>query len=173
MKAYPRRRRKLFLHVIDRGVAYVDIEASKIWDFDKKKTKVIGSYHNQKEVPANPIHIYQTLAHNLYPDKVDVLKFAFRLSPNPDIAEQEVGKIVALIEQANEDGVPIAAMAMASKPEDGIIPEKIMELVGKTRLHKGNALAYACLSKEEGTAPGQYTVAEMRELLGENGTKDS
>lgn len=159
------RRIELYQHAIDRGVAYIDIEALHYSDIDKMNTKIVVSHHKQREFPANPMHTYQTFAHNLYPSKADILKFAFRLSTNPDIAEQEVGKIVALIEQANRDGVPIAAMAMAKPDENGDVPDKIMELVGKTRLHTGNELAYACLSKEEKTAPGQYTVEQMRELL--------
>ncbi|MBW2982151.1 type I 3-dehydroquinate dehydratase [Candidatus Woesearchaeota archaeon] len=159
------KRIELIGYAIERGAAYVDMEAMQYSNLDKRDTKIILSNHNHVETPSNALEIYRKFVVGFYPKRADILKFAFRISPDEKSAEQDVENIVSIIERANKDGIPIAAMAMAPKI-DGEIPEKMKELVGRTRLHAGNELAYACLSKQERTAPGQYTVAEMKELLG-------
>jgi 3-dehydroquinate dehydratase-1 len=141
------RRRELYQHAIGRGVAYIDIEALRCNEMDKQNTKLIVSCHDFEKTPQSLNVRYQTIKCNI--PNADVIKFAVKANSRDDYR-----RVLDLIEQANKDNVPIIGIAMG---EEG----------AKSRIHPGNHVTYACLEKGKGTAVGQYTVAEMRELLGE------
>lgn len=156
-KGREEKRAELYMQAVKRGAAYVDIEALKYEGIigylldkkgkaNKRETKVIASYHNFEKTPENLVHIYKAFRHNLH--AADVFKFATQAN-----SEEDYKRIVELIEQANRDNVPAIGIGMGEPGE-------------KTRLHPGNYITYACLEKGKGTAKGQYTVEEMRRLIG-------
>jgi len=127
------------------GAEYVDIEGRCYRVLDKKKTQLIVSYHDFEKTPANLEGLYKSIKNIT---TADVIKFATKAN-----SEEDVRRIIAVIEQANKDNIPIIGIGVG-------------ELGEKTRLHKGNYVTYACLTPEQASAPGQFTVAQLRERLG-------
>jgi 3-dehydroquinate dehydratase type I len=157
-----RYRASLFKHLIGRGVAYLDIEASKYdavrsymldegeTKINKGNTRLILSHHDFEKTPEHLIEMCAAFKYNIH--EADIIKIAVKAN-----SEEDYKRIVHLIEQT---GIPLIAIGMG-------------ELGAKTRLHPGNFITYACIDEEQATAVGQYTVEQMRKLLGENGAKDS
>lgn len=161
---------------IERGAAYVDIEGSRYESIkpymlnqgekriNKRKTKLIISYHDFEKTPTSMIWLYQMFVNNIA--SADIVKMAVQAN-----SEDDYKRIVATIEQVNKE-IERAKREIEQgkehvKPALPFIGIGMGEHGEKTRLHPGNYLTYACLEKGEGTAVGQYTVEEMRKLVGE------
>ena len=143
-------RAALLRHTVERGAAYVDIEAVKYreikeYGFNKGDAKLILSYHDFEKTPGHLIHMCTAFKYNL--PEADILKFAVKTN-----SEEDCKAVMNLLEKV--DNIPLIAIGMG-------------ELGIETRVHPKNYLTYICLSKEEASAPGQYTIEEARELLGE------
>jgi len=133
---------------VERGAAYVDIEAVKYgeikgYGFDKKDAKLILSYHDFEKTPGHLINMCAAFKYNL--PEADIIKFAVKTN-----SEEDCEAVMRLLEQV--DNIPLIAIGMG-------------ELGIKTRVHPKNYLTYICLSKEEASAPGQYNIEEAREEL--------
>lgn len=125
---------------IDLGAAYVDIEFRHYVELDKKKTKLIVSYHNFEQTPANLEDIYQRIVET----NADIVKICTKAN-----TEEDVHRITQLLEHSRVE----------------MIGTCIGELGKRTRLHPKNYLTFASLTREKSSAPCQYTVAEIREAL--------
>ena len=126
---------------IDRRAAYVDVEARHYHPFEKQTTKLIVSYHDFDKTPENLTSRYKMIKSL---SNADIAKFATKA-----VSEEDVRRMIELIEQAD---TPIIGICMG-------------ELGERTRLHPGNYLTFACLTKEQASAPGQFTVEQIREKL--------
>ncbi|OIP76281.1 MAG: hypothetical protein AUK09_02325 [Parcubacteria group bacterium CG2_30_36_38] len=121
---------------IDLGAAYIDIELSHYIKLEKKRTKIIVSYHNFYETPINLKEIYQ----KILAKKADIVKIACKANNKKDVK-----RVIKLLESSRKDMIGIC-----------------MGEIGKiTRLHPKNYLTFACLNTAEGSAPGQFTIDEM------------
>jgi 3-dehydroquinate dehydratase type I len=142
-KGSEEKRMAYFRQAIDRGVAYVDIELHKYNYIDKKNTKLILSHHDFEKTPKDLMQLYSIVKNNT---NADIIKFEVKAN-----SKEDYKRVVDLIEQANRDKMPIIGIARG-------------EIGAKSRIHPGNYITYAYL--EKGTASGQYTVEEIRELVG-------
>ena len=118
------------------GATYVDIEYRHRLPFDKKKSKLIISYHNFQETPANLREIYKKIVKA----KPDIVKIVTRAN-----TEDDSKRMIRLIERARK---PIIGICMG-------------ELGVSTRKHEWNYLTFAALNEEKRSAPGQLTLEEM------------
>lgn len=125
---------------IDLGAAYVDIELRHYVALDKKNTKLIVSYHDFEKTPPDLQEIYdEILATN-----ADIVKIATK-----ENSEDDVSRMLRLLSNSKIDTIGIC----------------MGELGKKTRLHAGNYLTFASLSKEKGSSPSQFTVYEIKDAL--------
>jgi len=120
--------------------AYVDIELSHYVRFKKRKKKVIVSYHNFDETPANLYEIYQKLLEK----NEDIVKIVTQAN-----TEQDVNRMIELLEDSEADMIEIC----------------MGELGQRTRLHSKNYLTFASLNREKESAPGQFTIEEIKRVL--------
>ena len=125
------------------GASYIDIESNFLQEdflrgINRDKTKVIISYHNFEETPENLSEIYRKIVSQ----GADIVKIATAANNAYD-----VDKMFNLIETAE---MPIIGICMGEK--------------GKlTRVAPKNYLTFGALSKDECSAPGQYTIEELIE----------
>ena len=149
-------RASLFKHLIVRGAAYVDIEASKYdavrsymlgegeTKINKKNTRFIISNHDFERTPENLVGLCTSFRYNIR--EADIIKLAVQAN-----SEEDCKRIIHLLDHSD---IPLIAIGMG-------------EYGANTRIHPGNFITYAALEKGKGTAKGQFTVAELRELLPE------
>lgn len=150
-KGSEKKRIKLLKESLDFGASYIDIGIKTgvliqdlIASAKKKKVKVIISYHNFKKTPSGTTlkNIYKRMR-KLNPD---VIKFSTQIKKTQDIAA-----LFNLIIQAKKDAQPIITLGMGEKG-------KITRILAPKL---GNYLYYAPLTKENSTADGQLTYAEL------------
>ena len=132
------------------GAEHIDIEAchyhaSHYSPSDKRKTNLIVSYHDFIQTPERLIDMYKAIQRRV--KKTAIIKFATQAN-----TPEDVRRMMELIEYANAQHTPIIGICMG-------------ELGRETRLHRGNYLTFACLSEEQASAGGQYTVEQIREKL--------
>jgi len=132
----------LIKKAIDLGVGYVDIEydikKEIIKDIikNKKKTKVIVSYHNFKKTPnLNPIY---NKIKSLNPDIIKIVPYANKISDNI--------KVKKLLENKTE----VILFCMGNKG----IPSRILSLLW------GSYLTFTSIDDKSKTASGQITIDE-------------
>lgn len=127
---------------------YCDIEAAHYAEAAKLRpdiSKLIVSYHNFEETPANLESIYESIC--ALPAAVH--KIATRANSVTDNLA-----IFRLLDRANEEGRKLIALAMN---EAGLCTR----LLGPSR---GSFLTYATLRRGVESAPGQITCKELRQL---------
>ena len=138
------------------GAEYIDVEMvvakqvldgfpASVWE---GKTRVIVSHHNFQGMPTEAE--LRGFYSKCLDSGADIVKLAMQAH---DLAD--VGRLLAVLEGAAADGVPMIALAMGE--------------VGRvTRLLQGRLggfLTFACLGDEsQATAPGQCTVSEIQAL---------
>jgi 3-dehydroquinate dehydratase type I len=125
---------------IDLGAAYVDIELRHYVELDKKNTKLIVSYHDFEKTPHDLERIYE----EILATNADIVKIATR-----ENSEEDVSRMLRLLSNSKIDMIGIC----------------MGELGKRTRLHTGNYLTFAALSKQKGSSPSQFTVYEIRDAL--------
>jgi len=133
------------------GAEHIDIEARKYrshyqlgklrTDF-KQRSNLIVSYHDFTQTPERLIDMYKAIQRSV--KEADIIKFATQAN-----TPEDVKRMIELIEQADKDIIGIC----------------MGELGRETRLHPKNYLTFACLSEEQASAGGQYTVGQIRERL--------
>ena len=136
---------------LDFGASYIDVgikTRTSIGDLiataRKKHVKTIISYHNFKKTPsaATLANIYARMRKH----KPNVIKFAVKINKSTDI-----GVLFGMIIRAEKDAQPIITLGMGEKG-------KITRILAPKL---GNYLYYAPLTKENSTAEGQLTYAEL------------
>ena len=147
----------LLKEAIEMDADFVDIELAEgrkaikeLQSFCAKyrgKTKIIVSYHNLKETPAltklKEI-FHQCAAYK--PSIVKIVTFAKRAEDNLET--------LSLISYARKHSPEIISLCMGDK---GRVSRAVAPLLG-------NYLSFATLEPEEESAPGQFTVYEMKQI---------
>jgi 3-dehydroquinate dehydratase-1 len=132
------------------GANYIDIESKFLKEdflkyINRDKTKVIVSYHNFDETP--PLEELEKTCNQIISQGADILKIATMVNE-----EDDVRKITDLRKYIK---IPAIIIGMGEK--------------GKlTRVAPDNYLTFGALSKDEGSAPGQYTIEELVEYFKQN-----
>ncbi|HRS18611.1 MAG TPA: type I 3-dehydroquinate dehydratase [Bacteroidales bacterium] len=140
---------KLLIHAIQHGAAYVDIEyeaspaiQQKIIAEAKKYTcKVIISYHNYSTTPSTKeLH---TIIDSCFNAGADIAKIATTaLTPN------DSARILGLYDSYTN----LVALAMG----------KLGAITRIANCYLGSPFTFAAINQEQKTAPGQFTVEEMK-----------
>ena len=127
---------------INLGVEYVDIELNYYQQLDRKKTKLIISYHNFEQTPNNLDEIYKSIVRK----NPDIVKVATMAKNYGDSL-----KMLDLIFGADKD---IIGICMG---QEGVI----------TRIYGpalGGYVTFASLGEGKSSAPGQLNVGELRQI---------
>jgi 3-dehydroquinate dehydratase/shikimate dehydrogenase len=143
----------LLIEGAKRFADYCDIEAAHYEEAAKHRpdlSKLIVSYHNFKETPANIGEIYERIVR--LPAKIH--KIAVRANRLSDTLA-----IFHLLERARQEGRTLIAIAMN---EAGMITR----FLGCSR---GSFLTYGALAEGKPSAPGQISCRELKELYRING----
>ena len=132
------------LEAIELGADYVDIEhdATHLIE-DRKKTRLLVSYHDFQQVPANLVEIYHDLA-DKGADVVKIVGMARSLLDNVHL--------LSLLAQAEQ---PTVAIAMGKA---GLL-SRVLALRYDTCF-----VTYATLGQGETVAPGQLPITTMRDV---------
>jgi len=119
------------------GANYVDIELNYLPEnFEKKKSKLIVSYHNFTETPANLSEIYEKICNT----NADIIKIATKSNNEKDNER--------IIDMTRHSQKPIIGIGMGE--------------IGKiTRLNSINEINYVSLPGQS-TAPGQFNIDEIK-----------
>ncbi len=143
---------------IDLNVAFVDIEFRKIPKLDLKNTKTIYSYHNFKETP--DLEELQNIYNKMMKAGADIGKLACYANSTNDNE-----KIYKLISSAPRDHIIAIAMGAIGSETRKKGPEL------------GSYLTFASLTTDKSSAPGQFTINELRKkhiaLIGGRGSGKS
>jgi 3-dehydroquinate dehydratase type I len=147
----------ILLEAVQLGADYVDIEAATDSELKDRlrlalrgtETRLIVSWHDFSGTPSR-----ETLHAKLAACRADSPAIV-KLVTTANVAADCL-RLLELIPAALGDGQPIAAFCMG---EAG----KISRIMAP-RL--GSAIGYASLDVGEGSAPGQFTIAEMRTIFG-------
>ena len=135
---------KPLLQAIDFGVEFVDIEHDAVELIsDRGQTRLIASYHDFQETPRNFLEIHQALA-SKGADVVKVVGMARQLRDN-----------LLVFDALAQSSVPTIAIAMG---ESGLV-SRILAL-----RYDACLLTFATLGTGERVAPGQISVATMRDV---------
>ena len=155
-KGEERKRLSVLLNAIDLGADYIDVELaterSSLQDLirNKKGTQVILSFHDFRRTPS--LKELQRLFDQMVRLGADVIKMVtFARSWEDNLT------ILSLIPLAKARKQEIVAFCMGEKG-------KISRLFSP---FLGAAWTYASLNKVKGSAPGQLTVRQMREMWDE------
>ncbi len=144
---------------IELGADYVDVELSagkneiKNIINTKRKTKIIVSYHNFKQVPANMAEIYNEIKST----GCDIIKVACMANSVSDNI-----KIFELIKKANKEKKKIIGMCMGELGENSRI----------LNLFYGSYLTFGSLEDGKESAPGQISCEKLREIYRINKIND-
>lgn len=152
-KGGERRRLRILREAIELGAEYVDVEIESnsflLKDLlsDRQKTRMILSFHNFQKTPS-PAELKRLYDRTVQwrPDVIKVATFARSWEDNL--------KVLSLIPHARREKQKIVAFCMGEKGRMSRIVSPLM----------GADWTYASLSKNRISAPGQLTVAEMREI---------
>jgi len=149
----------LLQEAIERGADFIDIELAEgrrainglksLCAQKGNKTKIIISYHNLRETPAPSVLkkiFHQCAGHQ--PAVVKIVTTAKNMEDNLVMLD--------LIPYAQKHSQKIIALCMG---DQGVVSRAIAPLMG-------NFLGFASLSREGQSAPGQFTVGEMKRMLG-------
>jgi len=135
------------------GVSFVDLEIETVENFlqgdlgplRRNGPKIISSYHNFEETPAGLEAIYNRLV-NVKPDVLKVATLARSFSDNY--------RLLALVEKATEQNLPIIAVAMGDL---GVYSRIIAP-------SRGSLLSYASFERGRETAPGQLSAEDLDQI---------
>ena len=111
-------------------------------------TTLIVSYHDEKETPAEVV--LRSYAERCHGAGADIVKIVTTAHTAADAQR------VLWLYQDKPSRARLIAFAMGEAGRESRL----------TCLRLGAPFTYACVSAEEATAPGQWTTAEMREVLG-------
>ena len=144
---------RLLFWLFNRPVAdFFDVEfdiatAPSVFESDKHFdwSRVISSYHNFHEVPADLSAIYERMSHT----RARILKIAVQATDAIDCLP-----VFQLLERGIRDGQSMISIAMGAPG----LPTRVL---GPSR---GAFLTYASLEDDKATAPGQVSATELREL---------
>jgi 3-dehydroquinate dehydratase/shikimate dehydrogenase len=146
------RQAEVLMEAARHGAEFVDIEASRgaVW-IDRLKSagqraRVIASYHNFRETPRNISTIYDRIREL----GADIIKVAVTAR---DIADNR--RIFDLCERAAAEGQPLIALCMGERGEAS-------RILGN---RFGAFLTYGSQHEDDGTAPGQRTIDDLRRLF--------
>jgi shikimate dehydrogenase/3-dehydroquinate dehydratase type I len=147
----------LFKEAIELGADFIDIELAEgrmaireLKSFCAKcgsKTGVIVSYHNLKETPA--LTKLKEIFHKCAQSKPDVIKIVTLAKTFEDNLTT-----LSLIPYARKHSQKIISLCMGDK---GRISRAVAPLMG-------NYLSFATLAREGQSAPGQFTVGQMKQI---------
>lgn len=145
---------ELLERAIKAGAKYVDLEMEAPAAIGRRireacreyGTVLIRSYHNFTETP--PPAVLKSILER---------------------ARQFGGEVVKIVTTATSKADSADVMALYKAAAPGTLVAFCMGVIGReSRLEallQGAPFTYACLTKEEATAPGQWTTAEMREAV--------
>jgi len=126
---------------------YIDIESNFLKEdflkhINRDKIKIIVSYHDFNKTP--PMEYLEKICNQITNQGADILKIATMINE-----EEDIKRITDLRKYAK---IPAIIIGMGEK--------------GKlTRVAPDNYLTFGALSKDEGSAPGQYTIEELIEYF--------
>ena len=155
-----KQRMQILKKAVELRADFVDIENSSdkacIKDLikHKNKTKIIISYHNFKETPANPMNIYDNIK-KLNPDLIKIVTYANSVSDN--------FKIFDIIKSANKDSKPIISFCMGPYGQFSRVLSVIL----------GSKITYASVQSGKESATGQLTISEMLDYRIKNLNKNT
>lgn len=141
-------RLRLLTETLRRGADYCDIEAAHYDEGAAAQldvSRLIVSYHNFSETPADLSAIYERLTRR----PAAIHKIAVRAN---DITDSL--RVLGLLDRAAAEHRPLIAIAMQ---EAGMLTR----IIGPVR---GSFLTYGSLSRGHESAPGQVTCDELRDL---------
>lgn len=121
------------------GADYVDIELHRYQELDKKRAKLIVSYHNFTETPS--FNTLRAIQDRMAKTNADIYKIVTYPKTRGDV--QIINQLIA----TSQGNVIFLALG---------------ELGRETRHNPKNYLTYIALGAEKGSAPGQPTIAEIR-----------
>lgn len=125
---------------IDLGADYIDIEVSYfLKEFNRKDTKLIVSYHDFNKTSEKLDEIYLQACNK----SADIVKIATMANSPSDVK-----RMLRLIDKADR---PMIGICMG-------------EIGKETRIYQKNYLTFAVLSEERRSAPGQYTIDEIKQI---------
>ena len=124
------------------GAEYVDIELNHYRPLDRKRTKLIVSYHNFEETPDNLGEIYTSIAEK----NPDIVKIATKANSYEDSL-----RMLNLISGADRE---IIGICMG---QEGMITRVYGPILGAY-------LTFASLGEGKSSAPGQLNVSELRQI---------
>ncbi len=144
---------RLLFWLFNRPAAdFFDVEfdiatAPSVFESDKHFdwSRVISSYHNFREVPADLSAIYERMSNT----RARILKIAVQANDAIDCLP-----VFQLLERGIRDGQSMISIAMGAPG----LPTRVL---GPSR---GAFLTYASLEEDKATAPGQVSAAELRKL---------
>ncbi|HWN07747.1 MAG TPA: shikimate dehydrogenase [Pyrinomonadaceae bacterium] len=144
---------RLLFWLFNRPAAdFFDVEfdiatAPSVFESDKHFdwSRVISSYHNFHEVPADLSAIYERMSNT----RARILKIAVQATDAIDCLP-----VFQLLERGISDGQTMITIAMGA-------PGLATRVLGPSR---GAFLTYASLDGDKATAPGQVSAGELREL---------
>ncbi|HHT9155934.1 MAG TPA: shikimate dehydrogenase, partial [Candidatus Tripitaka sp. YC43] len=151
---------KLLEQAVELGAEFVDIEHDSVGaeDFQplqkRGKAKVIISYHNFKETPANLRDIYARLSDST----ADIVKIVTTAN---DITDNL--KIFQLLEEVNRRGV-LQYAPTAGKPLIAFCMGELGQISRILAPKYGSYLTFGSLDVGKESAPGQLTAREMLEV---------
>lgn len=143
------------LEAVRLRVAYIDLELRAalagrhrlLEAMESSPTRMIISWHDFKITPASlelTDILHQMIASGAHIGKI------VTTAHNPS----DVLRVLALLDQARAAGFCLSCFCMG-------VPGRISRLA---MLYLGGYMTYACLNDEQATAPGQISVARMREI---------
>lgn len=143
---------RLLFWLFNRPAAdFFDVEfdiatAPSVFESDKHFdwSRVISSYHNFREVPADLTDIYERMSNT----RARILKIAVQATDAIDCLP-----LFQLLDRGIRDGREMIAIAMGA-------PGLATRVLGPSR---GAFLTYASLEEDKATAPGQVSASELRE----------
>ena len=147
------KRIKLLKVAIESGAAYVDIEIESSIEFKqdiishakKNDCKIIISYHNYENTPSsNELH---AIIDSCFDSGAHIAKIATTAQSTSDSA-----RILGLYSHYNS----LVALAMGEKGK----------ITRVANISLGSPFTFAAISDDKKTAPGQLTVAEMKQFNG-------
>ncbi len=141
-----------YKEAINLGVDFISVEIDKydeIDNLDKKATNLIVSKHFNKNMPSINIleHFYSKIINRTYSDIVKIAAMAKK--------SKEMDNIFHIIKHARKEGKNIIGIAMGEKG-------KLSRIVGPSVYD--SFMTFAVIDEDKKTAPGQYTIEEMKEI---------
>jgi 3-dehydroquinate dehydratase-1 len=149
-------RKDILITAVEAGADYVDLESEADARFKhavmkvchRKNCKVIFSYHNYESTPSKAK--LEKMIEACFAEGADIAKIACRVNDEADAA-----RILSLYDREHIKEKQLVAIGMGEK---GKITRLAAPLLGAP-------FTYACLSHSKETAPGQWDMKTLKDIL--------